>query len=101
MKIAIVGGCFTDQHNIPFNRLYHQTLKKNVEENGNDIEIRTLRYERISKSLEKIDRLHNEYHFDLLVFHLRTEPLMRMTKFYYKYFDNKGKLCHAINFPLF
>ena len=54
MKIAIIGGCFTDQNNIPFDRLCHQTLKRNIEAQGEQVEIRTMRYERISRCPEKI-----------------------------------------------
>jgi hypothetical protein len=101
MRIAILGGCFIEQHNIPFNRLYHQTLKRSLSEKGEIVEIKTRRYERITKCLEKIIDLHNDYHFDLLIFHLRTEPVMRMSKLYYKYLNNEGKLKHAINLPYF
>lgn len=100
MKIAIVGGCFTNQHNILFDRLYHQTLKRNLEANDWIVEIKTIRYETISKCLQKIIELQNNFPFDLLLFHLRAEPIMRMSKLYYKYIDDKGILMHALNFPL-
>jgi hypothetical protein len=99
MKIAILGGCFTEQYNIPYNRLYHQTLKKFLCEKGKSVEIITRRYERISKCLGKITDLHKDFNFDLLIFHLRTEPIMRMSKLYYKYLNNTGKLKHSINLP--
>lgn len=99
MKIAIIGGCFTDQHNIPFNRLYHQTLERLLKGNEHQVEIRTIRYEWISKCVAKTIELYQDYPFDLLIFHLRAEPIMRMSKLYYKYLNAEKKLKHAINFP--
>lgn len=101
MKIAIAGGCFTEQHNIPKDRLYHSTLQGLFKQDNKDIEIRTIRYERISKCAEKIVQLKSEYDFDLLLFHLRAEPLMRMSKLYYKYLNDAGELKHALNLPYF
>lgn len=99
MKIAIVGGCFTNQHNIEFSRLYHQTLKTFLKLNVENVEITTIRYERISKCLDKIIDLQHKNDFDLLIFHLRAEPIMRMSKLYYKYLNNEGKLRHSLNLP--
>ena len=99
MKILIVGGCFTDQHNIPFDLLYHQTLKRKLTAKIEHVEIRTIRYERISACLNKIIALQKDYKFDLLVFHLRAEPLMRMAKLYYKYRNIDGKLKRSLNLP--
>ncbi len=99
MKIAIVGGCFTNQHNIPFNCLYHQNLKKMLEGYSENVEIITIRYERISKCLEKIIELQKVNDINLLIFHLRAEPIMRMSKLYYRYLNNDGKIKHALNLP--
>ncbi len=102
MKILIVGGCFISQYNIDFDRLYHQTLKNRLIDSGmKPVEVETLRYERIGKTLEKIAALNNKYEFDLLIFHLRTEPFMRLVKLYYKYIGNNERLQHAFNLPFF
>lgn len=99
MKIAIIGGCFISQHNIPPDKLYHQTAKKLLEREGHQIIIRTIRYERISGTLNKIKKLRNEFEFDLLIFHLRAEPVLRMSKLYYKFTDDKGAKRNSINTP--
>ena len=102
MKILIVGGCFTCQHNIEFNRLYHQTiLHKFIKSGLSCAQIQTISYERIAKTIDKIETIHKDYKFDLLIFHLRAEPLMRMVKLYYKYLNDEGKLCHSLNLPFF
>jgi hypothetical protein len=99
MKIAIAGGCFTNQHNIPFERLYHQSILIELKKYFSELQIKTIRYERITKCLEKIVAFHVEYPFDLLIFHLRAEPLMRLTKLYYRYADEQRGIQHALNLP--
>jgi hypothetical protein len=101
MNIGIVGGCFTDQHNIPFERLYHQSLKRLLITTEDRVEIRKIRYERISRCVNKVIDFHDSYSLDLLIFHLRAEPIMRLSKLYYKYLDHEKKLKHSINFPPF
>jgi len=99
MKIAIAGGCFTTQHNIPPESLCHQILKNILEAKGISVEIKTIRYERISKCTEKIIELKNSFSFDLLIFHLRTEPVMRLSKLYYKYKNQEGQKKCSFNLP--
>jgi hypothetical protein len=100
MKILIVGGCFTCQHNISFERLYHQTIKNNFINRGDlEIEIKTITYNRLSKVLDKIEKVKADYSFDLLIFHLRAEPLLGMIKVYFKYIEENGNLRRFLNVP--
>jgi len=102
MRILIVGGCFTCQHNIEYARLYHQSLKNMFIDRGDlDTEISTIRYERIGMTLEKIVTFRQSNDFDLLIFHLRTEPFMRLVKLYYKYLNHHRELKHSFNVPYF
>lgn len=66
-----------------------------------DTEISTIRYERIGMTLEKISAFQQSTDFDLLIFHLRAEPFMRLVKLYYKYMDHQNKLKHSFNVPFF
>jgi len=101
MKILVVGGCFTCQHNIEFNRLYHQSLKKMLIQSGiENADISTMRYERIGMTFDKIAAFHRSNDFDLLIFHLRAEPFMRLVKIYYKYINQQSKLKHSLNLPI-
>lgn len=100
MKILIVGGCFTCQHNISFERLYHQTIRdKFIDQGDLDIEIKTITYSRLSRVMDKIEKVREEYPFDLLIFHLRAEPVLGMIKVYFKYLDEKGYLRRYLNVP--
>jgi hypothetical protein len=97
LDILFTGGCFTQQHNIPFPNLYHQTLSRSLNSDGINTAIRTLRYERWDNLIEKLNLEYDTNKIQLLGFHLRTEPLMRRCKIYYKYKDANGKLRYSIN----
>ena len=100
MKILIVGGCFVEQADIIPDRLYHQTLKNLLAEQGIAAEIQTLRYERITNTLNKINQIRQGFEFDCLLFHLRAEPMLRISKFYYKFKNEQNHIQHSINLPL-
>ncbi|MCL5020126.1 MAG: hypothetical protein M1339_00360 [Bacteroidetes bacterium] len=100
MNLTIVGGCFPVQHNIPVGRLYHETLKKLLSERGIDISVDIIRYERLSKCFGKIAAFAGSNSIDLLLFHLRAEPLMRLSKFYYKHVDDNHVLKRSVNMPI-
>ncbi|MFC2131259.1 hypothetical protein ACFLSQ_07480 [Bacteroidota bacterium] len=94
-----MGGCFPVQYNIPFGKLYHQTIKIMLGTLSIVSIIKIVRYERFANCLRKIENLHQISPFDYLVFHLRAEPLMRLSKFLYKYIDFNGKLKYSFNLP--
>lgn len=100
MNVTIVGGCFPVQHNIPAGRLYHQTLKRLLAERGIEMSVGIIRYERLSNCFGKIAAAAEARRIDLLVFHLRAEPLMRLSKLYYKYVDDAGVFKRSLNLPL-
>ena len=57
-----------------------------------------LRYERLSKCVDKISELIKVQKPDLILFHIRPEPLLRICKFYYRYKDAIGRLIRTLNF---
>jgi len=99
MNITIVGGCFPVQHNIPEDRLYHHTLKLRLRDKGIETSFSLVRYERLSNCLPKIEAAAKDRHIDLLVFHLRAEPIMRISKLYYEYMDDAGAVRRSLNLP--
>ena len=102
INFTFVGGCFPVQHNILFEDLFHQKLKKKLENlNQVKLNINIIRYERFDSCLSKIATYQKSNPVDVLVFHIRPEPFLRLVKFYYKYVDNNGKLNHSFNIPLF
>lgn len=100
MKVLIIGGCFLSQPEIPFQKLFHQSLKQHlIKEFGDNVRVDTIRYERLGKVLEKVNEFRETKDFDCLIFHLRTEPFTRLVKFSYKYLDDDGVLHRSINLP--
>jgi hypothetical protein len=89
--LLIVGGCFPVQSNIEKENLYHQLIKKKVEEKLNvSLEVRTVRYERFTGCLDKIKQQTEAGQVDAILFHVRSEPFLRLSKLYYRYLsDNR------------
>lgn len=98
---SFLGGCFPVQHNIIFENVFHQQLKKQIE-NCYDInfEISILRYSRLANCLSKIRQHAAKNTVDCIVFHIRPEPFLRMCKLYYKYLNYENKLKRSLNIPL-
>ncbi|UOQ71335.1 hypothetical protein [Hymenobacter cellulosilyticus] len=101
MKLTVVGGCFPVQHNISQAGLYHQTLKRELQQTGRvaAVEVDVIRYERFQNCLAKIAASHARQPIGALLFHLRAEPVLRLLKLYYRYLDDAGRLRHALNLP--
>ena len=101
-EMCFAGGCFPVQHNIVFENLFHQKLKQKIENAYNvKLNFNIIRYERLSTVLEKIKTLTNSKNLDLLVFHVRPEPFLRLIKLFYKYTNNQGKTKRSLNLPHF
>ena len=101
-EICFIGGCFPVQHNVVFEDLFHQKLRRKIEDNlKNKLNVNILRYERFSTVLDKLKSLAGLKKLDLIVFHVRPEPYLRLVKLFYKYIDNKGKLKWSLNLPAF
>ena len=101
-EICFVGGCFPVQHNIVFEDLFHQKLRRKIEDSfKNKLNIDIIRYERFSTVLNKIKSLADSKKLDLIIFHVRPEPYLRLIKLFYKHIDNKGKLKWSLNLPTF
>ena len=98
ISVLIVGGCFTQQHNIEPSKLYHQLIQKELRKNHCvDLKIEIVRYERLTKCLEKIKSAVKIQKPDLILFHIRPEPLIKISKLYYRYKDSLGILRGSIN----
>lgn len=102
INFTFVGGCFPVQANIPFDCLFHQQIKYEWErKEGVKFNINIIRYERFKNCFEKIQKNENTFNSDFLIFCVRMEPVLRLTKFLYKYIDNNGKRKSSFNFPFF
>lgn len=97
IHLTFAGGCFPVQGNIRFENRFHQLLQKKVEEqNAYRLETEIIRYELLRTCLDKIVKSTHRYPADVLVFCFRPEPLLRLTKLYYRYRNKSGKIKRAL-----
>jgi len=101
-EFCFVGGCFPVQHNILYEDLFHQHLKRKVQNNYKcNLNINIIRYERLKDIFTKINELSYSKKIDILVLHIRPEPYLRLVKLLYKYQDSKGRIKYSFNLPFF
>ena len=101
MHLTIVGGCFPVQHNIAPGQLYHDTLRTLLaaDHSGQLPELTIVRYERLGTCLAKVMAACARQPPQVLIFHVRAEPMMRLAKGYYRYRDDQGRVRHSLNLP--
>jgi hypothetical protein len=69
INFTFVGGCFPVQTNIVFEDLFHQILKRRIEESINvTFNINIIRYERFTACLDKIRDYNKNNAVDILLF---------------------------------
>lgn len=101
-EMCFVGGCFPVQHNVVYEDLFHQKLRWRIENDLNlKLNVNIIRYERFSTVLDKIKTLADSKKLDLVIFHIRPEPYLRLIKLAYKHLDSEGKLKWSLNLPAF
>lgn len=99
MHLTIVGGCFPVQYNIAPDRLYHYTLRAGLAAGGPWPELAIVRYERLSTCLAKLMAAHARQPTQVVLFHVRAEPVLRLTKLYYRYLDDTNRVRHSLSLP--
>ncbi len=101
INFTFVGGCFPVQYDILFEDLFHQKLKRRIEsEYKIEFNINIIRYEQFNTCLKKIKKYNDTFPADILVFHVRPEPFLRLVKIFYRYLNQNGKVINSINIPL-
>ena len=99
-NFTFVGGCFPVQGNLLFEDLFHQLLKTKFEKQYNvNFNVNIIRYERFKNCLDKIKTFADNNPIDILVFCIRPEPILRLTKLSYKFIDNLGRVRRTFNLP--
>lgn len=101
-NFTFVGGCFPIQGSLLYEELFHQQLKNRCESQFNlNFNINIIRYERFKRCFDKIVTHTQSNQPDALVFCIRPEPVLRLTKLSYKYINDKGATKRAFNLPFF
>lgn len=100
LHLVFVGGCFPVQHNILYEDIFLSKVKKNMISSLNiETFIDIIRYEQFNRVMDKIKKLHSTKETEVIIFHIRPEPFLRIVKFYYRFVDNNGKIKHSLNIP--
>jgi hypothetical protein len=97
MLITIVGGCLTQQANVSPSDLYHQQLTQLLQAHGYASEVTIVRSERLATCVARVQESLTAQPAHWLVFHLRTEPLLRLIKLFYRYHDAAGRPRQVLN----
>lgn len=101
INLTFVGGCFPVQNDILFEDLFHQKLKREIENKYKvELNLNIIRYECFNSCLKKIKNYQKNNHIDFLVFHLRPEPFLRIVKILYKHLNINKELKYSVNIPL-
>ncbi len=100
MHLTIVGGCFPVQYNIAPDRLYHHTLRTGLAAAGHACSgLAIVRYERLGSCMAKLAAAHAQQPTQVVLFHVRAEPVLRLTKLYYRYLDDENRVRHSFSLP--
>jgi hypothetical protein len=99
-NFTFVGGCFPVQGSILFEKLFHQQVKNRMEnEHAVNFNISIIRYERFTGCLEKLKAATRSQRMDAVVFCIRPEPVLRLTKISYRFADKNGRIKRKFNLP--
>lgn len=102
INLTIISGCFAVQSNIKSEDLYHRIAGRELKEKFNiKLNVNVLRYERYTGCFEKIKKCTEENETDVMLFQIRTEQFLRLSKLVYTYKDAKGKIKRALTIPFF
>lgn len=101
INFTFVGGCFPVQGNMPFEDLFHQVLKRKVE-NTREIKLNVniIQYERFRNCINKMASYKESQPIDILAFSIRPEPFLRLVKLFYRFKEKPGgKHKWSLNLP--
>jgi len=99
--LGIIGGCFPVQDGIESQALYHQIIVRMLYENYNlEMEILVEQYDSIKEGETKTVRLVNDTELDAILFHIRPDPYLKMSKFLFRYITPSDRLTYSFNFPI-
>ncbi len=98
IKIGIVCGCFPTQPGIAPDELYHRVLAKRIEsEKQIVINVSSIWYNTVSSGFALTRQLINTEQPNIILFHVRPDPFLRISKFWMKYTDKEKRVKKKIN----
>jgi len=98
LKIGVVSGCLSKQEEIDSKDLYHQLIKKNIQETLNiQIQFSSVWYTTLSGSVSKVVEMIENQNTNIILYHVRPDPFLRLVKLIIRYKDQSGKLNIRLN----
>jgi len=98
IKIGIVCGCFPTQPGIAPDELYHRVLAKRIEsEKQIMLYVSSIWYNTVSSGYALTQQLINTEKPDVVLFHVRPDPYLRISKLWMKYSDKEKRVQKKIN----
>jgi hypothetical protein len=98
IKAGIVCGCLPTQTGIATGSLYPSLLSDRIyNDTGIHLEFSSIWYTRLSDCMNKVKELQHRDNPDLILFHVRPDPFLRLSKFLIRYRDRSGHLRFLVN----
>lgn len=97
LKAGIACGCLSTQKDITTNDLYHHLLKQKLLRYNIDFETTSYWYDTTTQCRERLRLLIKNKNPDVLLYHVRPSPYLRMSKIFIRYHDTNNRLRFKIN----
>lgn len=98
IKIGIVCGCFPTQPGIVPDELYHRVLAKRIENEKQIImNVASTWYNTVASGFALAQQLISTEKPDIILFHVRPDPFLRISKIWMKYNDKEKRVKKKIN----
>lgn len=107
IRTLITSGCLAKQNSPKLtlgriNKVYHEYLNDKLQQEYDiELEIKIMRYERFSTTMDSVINICKDFKPDLIIFQLRYFQFLRLVELAAKYIDDDNKPKRDINFPYF
>ena len=92
IKVGIICGCLPRQAGIEQSELYHQLMAGNIfRETGEQLSISSIWYTNLTKSINKVLELIEKENPEIILYHIRPDPYLRISKLFIRYRDRFNK----------
>lgn len=99
IKIGIICGCLPSQYGIESSDLYHQVLSRKLEQEMNQqVDIASVWYTTLADSYPNSVRMIETKGPDIVFYHVRPDPYLRLSKLRLRYLDKSGLVLSKWNF---
>jgi len=99
IRVGIVCGCLPTQAGIAEHELYHQLLAQQLhEEQSEELCISSTWYMTLAESKKKMEELISAGQPGVILFHVRPDPYLRISRLLFRYRDSSNRLRWQLNY---